>query len=305
MTGSSLDSEDKTFLGYHDRSDEDTDSTYNEETVSQPPRRLIPLPSDVRAWFLLVLSVSIASFLSAGFGYWLRKGCTEKECVRMTSSYSPLLDVVEYYDYQFEAELGTENVYKGHPRPELDEVWERIGRIHPISMPEEYRGVLNKTHSGIPYPEEMGGGIMVEIEVFHQLHCLDFLRKIIYADYYSRPENLPRTFEVSDKMLFNHIDHCVDYLRQFIMCASDVTPVTSNWVLTHHSPHPDFNTMHKCRNFDKLLEWAEEHDNGGVPKQSPNPSWWPAPKLADTVLDFEPDFPIPPHGPPVNDTRDM
>lgn len=128
---------------------------------------------------------------------------------------------------------------------------------------------------------------------------------------------------MTDKLLFNHIgeynkplstiifmlltqllpcltlDHCVDYLRQFIMCASDVTPVTSNWVLTHHTPHPDFNTMHKCRNFDKLLEWVEEHDNGGVPRQTPNPSWWPAPKLAETILDYEQDFSIPPHGPPV------
>lgn len=39
-------------------------------------------------------------------------------------------------------------------------------------MSVEHLAELNKTHSGIPYPEEMGGGIMVEIEVFHQLHCL-------------------------------------------------------------------------------------------------------------------------------------
>ncbi|KAK0724427.1 hypothetical protein B0H67DRAFT_470751, partial [Lasiosphaeris hirsuta] len=167
---------------------------------------------------------------------------------------------VEYSDLQFEAELGAQNGYKGHPRPELDKLWDRIGEIHPISMPAEYLGVLNKTGSGIPYAEEDGGGIMVEIEVFHQLHCLNFLRKVIYADYYSRPENMPLEFLVGDTLFFNHIDHCIDFLRQFLMCASDVTPVTSNWVLTHHSPHPDFNTMHKCRNFDALLGWVEEHD---------------------------------------------
>lgn len=127
-------------------------------------------------------------------------------------------------------------------------------------------------------------------------------------------------------MMFNHIDHCVDFLRQFIsmmtkilffsrsiqslltlyyvVCSSDVTPVTSNWVHGHHSPHPDFNTMHKCRNFDKLLGWVEEHDNGGVPRQTPNPSWWPAPKLDKTILDYEPDFPIPPHGPHPDDDGD-
>lgn len=59
--------------------------------------------------------------------------------------------------------------------------------------------------------------------------------------------------------------------------------------------------MHKCRNFDKLLEWVEEKDNGGVPKQSPNPSWWPRPSLATTILDYEPGFPVPPHGAPVDD----
>lgn len=77
--------------------------------------------------------------------------------------------------------------------------------VHPISMPAEYLAVLNKTGSGIPYSEEQGGGIMVEIEVFHQLHCLNFLRKVIYADYYSRPENRPLEFEVGDELFFNHI----------------------------------------------------------------------------------------------------
>lgn len=86
------------------------------------------------------------------------------------------------------------------------------------------------------------------------------------------------------------------------MCTGDVTPVTSNWVLTHHSPHPDFNTMHKCRNFDKLLEFVEEKDNGGVPRQTPNPSWWPPPSLDKTIFDYEPDFPRIYHGPTVNDS---
>lgn len=41
---------------------------------------------------------------------------------------APLLEAVEYYDYQFEAELDAENVYKGYPRPELDEAWTRVGK---------------------------------------------------------------------------------------------------------------------------------------------------------------------------------
>ena len=39
-------------------------------------------------------------------------------------------------------------------------------------MPTEYLAPLNKSDSFLLYPEELGGGVMVETEVFHQLHCL-------------------------------------------------------------------------------------------------------------------------------------
>jgi hypothetical protein len=60
-------------------------------------------------------------------------------------------------------------------------------------MPEQYRGVLNKTHSGLLYPEEQGGGVMVEIEVFHQVHCL--------VRFHLHPLGLPLTIfpELSSK----------------------------------------------------------------------------------------------------------
>jgi hypothetical protein len=77
-------------------------------------------------------------------GYFAGPRCTELQCIKMTSSYcgsllikiltttyqhctAPLLEAVELYDYQFEAELGTENGYKGYPRPELDALWTRAG----------------------------------------------------------------------------------------------------------------------------------------------------------------------------------
>jgi hypothetical protein len=67
------------------------------------------------------------------------------------------------------------------------------------------------------------------------------------------------------------------------MCSGDVSPITANWVLTHHHPHPDFNTVHKCRNFDKLLEWAEEKDHGGV-EFRPDSTLFPALQLSETIL---------------------
>jgi hypothetical protein len=44
------------------------------------------------------------------------------------------------------------------------------------------------------------------------------------------------------------------------MCTGDTTAVTANYVAGHRNPYPDFSTTHVCRNFERLLEWAEENE---------------------------------------------
>ena len=58
-------------------------------------------------------------------------------------------------------------------------------------------------------------------------------------------------------MLRGHVDHCIETLRIAISCTADVTPV-----LIFADPtlplggYPDFETIHRCRNVDRLKEWA-------------------------------------------------
>jgi hypothetical protein len=54
-------------------------------------------------------------------------------------------------------------------------------------------------------------------------------------------------------------DHCADLLRQKLMCDADVGLIQMFWVKHHDHPWPDFNTVHKCRNFDAVLEWVIEN----------------------------------------------
>ena len=35
--------------------------------------------------------------------------------------------------------------------------------------------------------------------------------------------------------------------------------VTYDWVRGWKVPLPDLNTVHQCRNFEKLLEWQDSH----------------------------------------------
>jgi hypothetical protein len=47
-------------------------------------------------------------------------------------------------------------------------------------------------------------------------------------------------------------------LREKLMCDSDVGLITYNWVEGRNHPHPNFNTLHKCRDFAAVQEWTKE-----------------------------------------------
>jgi len=52
------------------------------------------------------------------------------------------------------------------------------------------------------------------------------------------------------------------------MCTSDITPYLQMYDnKTKSGVTPDFNTQHKCRNFDKIHEWAEKN------KARPETDW--------------------------------
>lgn len=49
-------------------------------------------------------------------------------------------------------------------------------------------------------------------------------------------------------------------LRQVLMCNSDVGVVSHRWVAGYSRPYPNFNVMHKCRNFQEILDWAYDQE---------------------------------------------
>jgi len=67
----------------------------------------------------------------------------------------------------------------------------------------------------------------------------------------------PHVVNVLTKIL---ADHCVEILRQNLMCVADTGVITYEWVEGFSDPYPDFNTLHKCRNFGKILDWVYDHE---------------------------------------------
>lgn len=65
------------------------------------------------------------------------------------------------------------------------------------------------------------------------------------------------------------------------MCTADVGVFGQVWVHKDHpEPFVDFNTEHKCRNFDEIRQWAEDHQ---LPEDTPEDFLQP-PKSPEVVF---------------------
>jgi hypothetical protein len=54
-------------------------------------------------------------------------------------------------------------------------------------------------------------------------------------------------------------DHCVDYLRNRLMCTADVGLMPAVWLSNEGDTASDMARMHSCRNFDAVLQFSQRH----------------------------------------------
>ncbi len=54
-------------------------------------------------------------------------------------------------------------------------------------------------------------------------------------------------------------EHCIELLRQVVVCTSDISIVPWGWDEEKKEPYPMIYNEHTCRDFDLVREWAVEH----------------------------------------------
>ncbi|KAF2653668.1 hypothetical protein K491DRAFT_694509 [Lophiostoma macrostomum CBS 122681] len=169
--------------------------------------------------------------------------------------------------HRFDGSFNTSNAFMGPPSIQLDAAWNRFtagkwidGTPVVLSVTEEEMSRSKNAVSPDTVAElgaENGGGRMATLEMFHQLHCLNLLRKWTYVDYYKSRD---MAWSQAENILRDHTDHCINILRQVLMCNGDMGLVMFHWVRDHGpSPYPDFSTMHQCRDPVAILEMAEKN----------------------------------------------
>ncbi|KAL6698591.1 tat pathway signal sequence [Trichoderma pleuroticola] len=245
-------------------------------------RRPLPSTRPKLSW-LLYATVTITSLLTGiVIGYNYRRGTVEKGltfadtshlklCKNLLSNYpsykAKILDNeinFETHEQRFNGSLFKRSAYSGPPTPEMDQTWGRFTEAGSKTMPD-YPPVLNisteDARASTSYPlktavhlnETQNIGYMASLGFFHQIHCLNMLRKFIYLDYYK--ETQPDWY--TQPYLQGHADHCVDMLRESIMCHGDTTLIVYHWINGYADPVPDFSTTHTCRDPEAILDWMQ------------------------------------------------
>ncbi|MCJ1394221.1 hypothetical protein MMC18_007099 [Xylographa bjoerkii] len=150
------------------------------------------------------------------------------------------------------------SIYRQDPSDEVDKAWHRLANINPIPLSSADVEKLGYDPLIVArWPEVYGLGsdaYVGRLDVFHEIHCLDMLRREVHYDHYygkQWPNGAPQDHRI-------HISHCVYALLQSLTCSANTDPFIHYWVDVGDEPYPDFSINRQCRDFEAVLRWQEE-----------------------------------------------
>ncbi|KAI8626506.1 hypothetical protein F5Y19DRAFT_445823 [Xylariaceae sp. FL1651] len=134
--------------------------------------------------------------------------------------------------------------FGGEPSKHTDEMWQRLSPPGD-GIVEVPNAMTVNLPASLPAPNHPTTHKVYGVSMFHQLHCLNFLR---FAYYPNTIKDMPLDEVIA------HRDHCLDYIRQAIMCAGDSSfePLTNVGI-------NGMGAKHQCRNFERIFAWAYDH----------------------------------------------
>lgn len=165
-------------------------------------------------------------------------------------------------DKQFDGRLFNPNegeppIFLQDPSPDVDAAWMSLTDPYPVLAisGNDLRRLKKDPVTAVRIPEDMGFGndaYFGRLDVFHQLHCLNAVRKAAYYDHYHPGEPRSAVFKP-------HINHCIHMMLQNILCTASTDIVTFQFRENQEGVYSDFDMNHKCRDFKAIKEWAVEN----------------------------------------------
>ncbi len=153
-------------------------------------------------------------------------------------------------------------IYRREPDREVDIAWASLYDTRPVALNRDQVLAMGKDPAtAVRIPASWGRGndsYFGRVDAFHQLHCLDALRREARFDHYYA-NRYPGGFNTTSGLHQLHLSHCVWLLAQNIMCSANTDVYTHIWTDTLEHPFPDFNIDHQCKDWDAILAWQQQN----------------------------------------------
>ncbi|KAH8898711.1 hypothetical protein GQ53DRAFT_877812 [Thozetella sp. PMI_491] len=135
--------------------------------------------------------------------------------------------------------------YVGEPSPLIDQAWYNLSAQRDFLLSEEEAKAL-WPNDYMKHWHHTFKGYLVGIDAFHTLHCLYY-----YPEYYHiKPGH--------EESAVTHRGHCIEQIRQYVMCNADLTPYGMRWYPNPGREYADSDVTHTCRNWDKIRDFTRE-----------------------------------------------
>ncbi|KAK7697976.1 hypothetical protein SLS64_012963 [Diaporthe eres] len=166
----------------------------------------------------------------------------------------PLVPRRAHAEYGDGAGDGGEGIWRDLPNDALDEAWEKLIDEHILPVTKEDILAMRKDPDVVAkLPEEFWVDgeerYVAKAAAFHNLHCLDYLRKTVYQDYYW--PNGTGSVPFHD----THVSHCIMVLMEHLTSASTAV---FRCLDEFQIPISDVNIWRKCWDFEAVLDGYQD-----------------------------------------------
>ncbi|KAK2039145.1 hypothetical protein LZ31DRAFT_477229 [Colletotrichum somersetense] len=169
--------------------------------------------------------------------------------------FSPARSAVSYENRVIDLSMYTD--FQKRPGLDVDSAWHQLLKCsllfaetdmnNNIAVQNEDLKILNRTSVLL----RGGPGYLAGIDVLHELHCLNIIRENVFSDYYKQETHDERK---------QHILHCIDHLRQILMCHGDNTPQTFECLEAKRFTIMKRQSTHVCKKWEPIVNWAHQNE---------------------------------------------
>ncbi|OAL01238.1 hypothetical protein IQ06DRAFT_347294 [Phaeosphaeriaceae sp. SRC1lsM3a] len=171
--------------------------------------------------------------------------------------YSPVNPLIKYERQPLHEEHDALELkgFVGHPN-DTEPNWRRL--LEPMNFRATEEELLK---ANVDIDDKVvrvsGGGYVGVLSVYHELHCLEALRRSTLREHYYA--NMTANGLDHDDRVIHHLTHCIEYIRRTIMCHADVSVYTATWIAdSHETPNKDLISggERECVNWEAIDAWS-------------------------------------------------